>query len=75
MRSGLVFTASDRIPNRFLLCRVLAASARKMHRDGVSTSQCINNSLTTLGEHASEQPEDATQAAQEESSEVAAGVP
>jgi hypothetical protein len=48
MRSGLVFTVSNRISNRFLLCRMLAASARKMHRDGVSTSQCINNSLLAL---------------------------
>jgi hypothetical protein len=74
MRSGLVFNASERIPNRFLLCRVLAAAARKMHRDGVSTSQCINNSLTTLSHH-SEQPELPPQAVPELSSEVAAGVP
>lgn len=48
MRSGLVFNVSSRIPNRFLLCRMLAASARKMHRDGISTSQSINNSLVAL---------------------------
>ncbi len=48
MRSGLVFNVSTRISNRFLLCRMLAASARKMHRDGVSTSQCINKSLLAL---------------------------
>jgi hypothetical protein len=48
MRSGLIFNASARITNRYLLCRMLAASARKMHRDGVSTSQCINNSLRAL---------------------------
>ncbi len=48
MRSGLVFNVSTRIPNRFLLCRMLAASARKMHRDGISTSQSINNSLVAL---------------------------
>jgi hypothetical protein len=30
------------------LCRMLSASARKMHRDGVSTSQSINNSLRAL---------------------------
>jgi len=29
---------------------MLAASARKMHRDGVSTSQCINSSLLALNE-------------------------
>lgn len=48
MRSVLVFNASSRVTNRFLLCRMLAASARKMHRDGVSTSQCINSSLRAL---------------------------
>jgi hypothetical protein len=48
MRSGLIFNASARIANRYMLCRMLSASARKMHRDGVSTSQCINNSLMAL---------------------------
>ncbi|HEY6305674.1 MAG TPA: hypothetical protein VI488_04335 [Candidatus Angelobacter sp.] len=58
MRSGLIFNASARITNRYLLCRMLAASARKMHRDGVSTSQCINNSLRALQDvkHPEEQP-------------------
>jgi hypothetical protein len=48
MRSGLIFNVSAKISNRYMLCRMLAASARKMHRDGVSTSQCINNSLRAL---------------------------
>lgn len=48
MRSDLVFSVSVRISNRFLLCRMLSASARKMHRDGISTSQCINRSLVVL---------------------------
>jgi hypothetical protein len=48
MRSGLVFNVSHRISNRFLLCRMLSASARKLHRDGVSTSQCISSSLLAL---------------------------
>ncbi len=74
MRSGLVFNASERIPNRFLLCRVLAAAARKMHRDGVSTSQCINSSLTTLSQQ-SEQPELPSQVGPELSIEAAAAVP
>ncbi len=71
MRSGLVFHASERIPNRFLLCRVLAAAARKMHRDGVSTTQCITRSLTTLSQKP-EQAELSPQAAQELSSDTAA---
>jgi hypothetical protein len=74
MRSGLVFNASERIPNRFLLCRVLAAAARKMHRDGVSTSQCINTSLSTLSQQ-SDQPELPPQIAPELSSEVAVAAP
>jgi hypothetical protein len=48
MRSDLVFNVSNRISNRFLLCRMLSASARKLHRDGVSTSQCISSSLLAL---------------------------
>ena len=48
MRSVLVFNAAHSISNRFMLCRMLSASARKMHRDGVSTSQSINNSLIAL---------------------------
>jgi len=48
MRSGLIFRASDHFSNRFLLCRMIAASARKMHRDGVSMSHSINQSLVAL---------------------------
>lgn len=48
MRSGLIFAVSEKISNRYMLCRMLAASARKMHRDGVSTSQSINRSLQVL---------------------------
>jgi len=48
MRSGLIFAVSSRFSNRYLLCRMLSNSARKMHRDGVSTSQSINNSLRAL---------------------------
>jgi hypothetical protein len=55
MRSGLIFAASSRFSNRYLLCRMLAASARKMHREGVSTSQSINESLQALHEAESRQ--------------------
>jgi hypothetical protein len=54
MRSDLVFSVSVRISNRFLLCRMLSASARKMHRDGISTSQCISRSLLVLQQGASD---------------------
>ncbi len=48
MRSGLIFAVSEKVSNRYMLCRMLAASARKMHREGVSISQSINRSLEVL---------------------------
>jgi len=58
MRSGLIFAASSRFSNRYLLCRMLAAAARKMHRDGVSISQSINHSLQALYDAETRQPSD-----------------
>jgi hypothetical protein len=57
MRSGLIFRASDHITNRFLLCRMISASARKMHRNGISTSQSINQSLVALDGVPQDSPE------------------
>lgn len=48
MRSGLIFAISQKVSNPYMLCRMVAASARKMHRDGVSISQSINRSLQVL---------------------------
>jgi hypothetical protein len=48
MRSSLIFEVSSRFSNRYELCRMVAASARKMHRDGASTAQSINQSLRAL---------------------------
>ncbi|HKF22977.1 MAG TPA: hypothetical protein VKE93_15500 [Candidatus Angelobacter sp.] len=48
MRSNLIFEVSPRFSNRYQLCRMLASSARKMHRDGASTAQSINQSLQAL---------------------------
>jgi hypothetical protein len=48
MRSGLIFRVSARFTNRYLLCRMLSASARKMYRQGSSASQSINRSLQAL---------------------------
>jgi hypothetical protein len=48
MRSSLIFEVSPRFANRYQLCRMLATSARKMHRDGASTAQSINQSLRAL---------------------------
>ena len=50
MRSSLIFNVSAKFANRYLLCRMVSASARKMHRDGASTSECINRSLQALHE-------------------------
>jgi hypothetical protein len=72
MRSGLIFAASSRFSNRYLLCRMLAASARKMHREGVSTSQSINESLQAL--HDAENREQGAQAGQTAEPESAATV-
>jgi hypothetical protein len=48
MRSSLIFSVSAKFSNRYVLCRMVAASSRKMHRDGISTSQSINRSLQAL---------------------------
>jgi hypothetical protein len=45
MRSGLVFTASRKIPNRFLLCKVVCRSSQKLHRSGASMPNTINTSF------------------------------
>jgi hypothetical protein len=50
MRSSLIFEVSQRFSNRYHLCRMLASSVRKMHRDGASTAQNINQSLRALHE-------------------------
>ena len=46
MRSELIFSASVRVPNRFLLCRVVSLSAGRLHRTGDSFSKSINDCLT-----------------------------
>jgi hypothetical protein len=48
MRSELLFTVSAKVTNRYLLCRMVSASARKMHREGSLTAESINRSLQTL---------------------------
>jgi hypothetical protein len=32
MRSEMVFAAENRLPNRYMLCRVLASATRKVHK-------------------------------------------
>jgi hypothetical protein len=48
LRSSLIFKVSVKFGNRYQLCRMVSISARKMHRDGASTSQSINRSLQAL---------------------------
>ena len=54
MRSDLIFSVSAKFTNRYMLCRMLSASARKMNRQGASAAQSINQSLQAL--HDSEEP-------------------
>lgn len=48
MRSSLIFSVSAKFTNRYLLCRMLSASARKLCRHGESAAQSINRSLQAL---------------------------
>ena len=48
MRCDLLFTVSTKVTNRYLLCRMLSVSARKMHREGSLAGESINRSLQTL---------------------------
>jgi hypothetical protein len=71
MRSGLIFRASDHIANRFLLCRMISTSARKMHRSGISMSQSITQSLVALDGAIQDPPEPDNVASSKASSAVA----
>ena len=48
MRSEYVFAAVKEISNRFLLCRVASASARRFHVDSMQPSETINKSLKLI---------------------------
>jgi hypothetical protein len=48
MRSEYVFAAAKEIGNRFLLCRVTSASARRLHLDSTQPSETINKSLKLI---------------------------
>lgn len=45
MRSEYVFAAVKEIENRFMLCRVVSVSARRLHVDSTQSSETINKSL------------------------------
>jgi hypothetical protein len=48
VRSELVFTAADRIPNPFLLCHLVRISSRRCHEKGGSIQETINRALRTV---------------------------
>lgn len=73
MRSGLIFRAADHVSNRFLLCRMISASSRKLHRGGIATSQSINESLIALDSAKDDAPQKASPVVKE--AEVAAATP
>lgn len=49
MRSELVFSATANTPNRFLLCRMIATSARHLLKRPGSFSEGINSCLLMAG--------------------------
>jgi hypothetical protein len=48
MRSEYVFAAAREVGNRFLLCRVASASARRLHQGSMQSSETINKSLKLI---------------------------
>jgi hypothetical protein len=42
MRSDLVFVATGRVRNRFLLCHSVRVSSRKFHKNGIAIQETIN---------------------------------
>lgn len=49
MRSNLVFSASVKTPNRFMLCRMISLSARHLLNRPGSFAQTINSCLELAG--------------------------
>jgi hypothetical protein len=50
MRSDLVYSASKRLNNRFLLCRMASLAARRMHSYKRHYSESINKGLTHIAD-------------------------
>jgi len=48
MRSNLVHSASKRLNNRFLLCRMASLAARRMHSYKRHYAESINKGLTHI---------------------------
>ena len=50
MRSNLVHSASKRLNNRFLLCRMASLAARRMHSYKRHYAESINKGLTHIAD-------------------------
>jgi hypothetical protein len=50
VRSNLVFAAAVQTPNRYLLCRILSVSARRVNRGNEPFAKGINEVLCIAGE-------------------------
>ena len=50
MRSDLVFAATGRIKNRFLLCHLVRLSSRRFHKSGVPIQDTINKVFGLVNE-------------------------
>lgn len=55
MRSEYVFAAMKEISNRFLLCRMASASARRLHQGATQPCETINKSLKLIAAGESEE--------------------
>ncbi len=51
MRSNLVFTASDRVKNPFLLCHLVRVTSRSFHKKGLPIQVTINKVLALMSEY------------------------
>ncbi|HEY0757752.1 MAG TPA: DNA-directed RNA polymerase subunit omega [Acidisarcina sp.] len=48
MRSDLVYSAAEKLPNRFTLCLTVARAARKLHIPSTATEVTINKVLSGI---------------------------
>jgi hypothetical protein len=67
MRSDLVFTASGRVSNRYLLCRLVRVPSRKFHKPGVPMQETISKVFGLVSAQASSNTTVETRAAWESS--------
>lgn len=48
MRSDLVYSAAEKLPNRYTLCLTVARAARKLHIPSTATEVTINKVLSGI---------------------------